>query len=111
MTWDSTANTERLRILGDAVGDALIALFDAGPNGLTVSVKADAFWRSLWDVVSQPVYRLRQFLERLGWRDDENGTVHDRSRSIYEFVAEHHPDVFLNKYAYGEDARNVASLQ
>lgn len=39
-----------------------------------------------------PVRRLRRFLERLGWRDDEDGTVHDRSRSIYEFVAEHHPD-------------------
>ncbi len=39
-----------------------------------------------------PVRRLRQFLERLGWQDDEDLTVHDRSRSIYEFVAEHYPD-------------------
>jgi hypothetical protein len=39
-----------------------------------------------------PVRRLRQFLGGLGWCDDENRTVYDRSRSIYDFVAEHHAD-------------------
>jgi len=39
-----------------------------------------------------PIRRLRQFLERLGWHDDENASVHDRSRSIHAFIAEHLPD-------------------
>jgi hypothetical protein len=39
-----------------------------------------------------PVRRIRQFLAPLGSQDDENGTAYDRSRSIHEFVSEHHPD-------------------
>jgi hypothetical protein len=38
------------------------------------------------------VARLRRFLERLGWEDDENGSPSERSRSIFEFIAMHHPN-------------------
>jgi hypothetical protein len=38
------------------------------------------------------VARLRTFLKGLGWQDNENGTVSDRSHSIFEFIAKHHPD-------------------
>ena len=39
-----------------------------------------------------PVFRLRKRFERLGWRDKDNLTPADRSRSIHEFLGEHIDD-------------------
>jgi hypothetical protein len=66
VTWDAAANAARLRELGLAVGDAFIALFDAGTSGLGLPADAAKVWRSLWQIVSLPGQR-PELHEKLMW--------------------------------------------
>jgi hypothetical protein len=66
VTWDSAANADRLRELGLAVGDALVALFDAGTSGLDLAVDGNGVWQSLWEIVSRPGQR-RELHRDLMW--------------------------------------------
>ena len=62
VTWNSENNKSILRELGQAAGDALIALFDA-PNA--VFGNADP-WRSFWDIVSKSSER-KELHDALMW--------------------------------------------
>jgi hypothetical protein len=66
VTWDAPANAERLRELGSAAGDALIALCDAGLGALKIPTDEDRIWRSLWEVLARPGQR-REIHENLMW--------------------------------------------
>jgi hypothetical protein len=66
VTWDAPANSERLRALGVAVGDALIALYDAGLRALNLPTEEDKVWRSLWEVLARPGHR-SELHEKLMW--------------------------------------------
>lgn len=66
VTWDSTANTERLSHLGRAAGVALVALFDAGTGALDLTVSSGELWASFWDTVSRNSKR-SELHEQLMW--------------------------------------------
>lgn len=63
---NTAGNIERLRCLSIAVGDAFVALYDAGTSALSASTHPDAVWRSFWAVLSKS--RERQELhDRFMW--------------------------------------------
>jgi hypothetical protein len=73
VTWNNANNTDRLKDLGRAVGDALIALFDARTGNLDITTDAYGLWRSLWEIISRSRDR-RELHESLMWGESGAAT-------------------------------------
>lgn len=66
VAWTQPETERALADLAQAVGEALVALFDAGASGLELSVDAVAVWRSFWEVVRAKGVR-EELREGLMW--------------------------------------------